>query len=88
MVRSLEDGKAKDYLELAEWLERSFPGRYDRGAQYLRQLSGEVAMPQERLPMLAWLNPSQIQRAAPVRLELPNPLENDTHNLRVQFHRL
>ena len=88
MVRSLEDGKAKDYRELAHWLERNFPGRYDRGAQYLRELSGEVAMVQERLPMLPWLSPNQFQRAAPPRLQLPNPLENDTHNLRFQFHRL
>ena len=88
MVWSLEHAKAKDYIDLADWLEKSFPGQYDRGVHYLRQLSGQCAMTRERLPGLSWLSPNQIQRAAPARLMLPDPLANDTHNLRVQFHRL
>ena len=88
VARQLEDKKGEEYADLANWLEKSFPSRYSRGVHYLRQLSGEVAMPQETLPRLTWLPPSQIQLGAPRRVVLPDPLECDTHNLRVQFHRL
>ena len=84
----LEDAKAEEYSELANWLESSFPNRYSRGVHYLRQLAGELAMPQETLPRLSWLSPRHLQVAAPPRVVLPDPLESDTHNLRVQFHRL
>ena len=88
VARRLEDAKAAEYSELAAWLEKSFPNRYSRGAHYLRQLAGEVAMPQETLHQLTWLSPRHLQVAAPPRVLLPDPLESDTHNLRVQFHRL
>ena len=84
----MEQPKIDEFSDLAAWLERRYPRQYLRGVLYLRQLAGEVVFAQERLPVLQFLNPQHVQARGVPRINLPNPLENDVHTLRVQFHRI
>lgn len=88
LPRGMEQPKIDEFSDLAAWLEKRYPRQYPRGIVYLRQLAGEVVMHQEPLPRLQFLNPQNVQARGVPRINLPDPLENDVHSLRVQFHRV
>ncbi len=83
---SLSDERRQDLQDLAQYLLDFFP-QYGRGAHYLQQLSGQVAVRRKPLTTLQYIlnGPAPpIQRGQPV---LVDPEPHNVRRLCVKFHR-
>lgn len=86
MMISTSEERAEALQELAEYFSEHYP-QYSRGAHYLLQLAGRIAVARKPPTKLQWLltGPAPGAQRGHARLDDPEP--HNVRRLRVQFHR-
>ena len=82
----MKDERVSELIDLAEFFIDNYP-QYGKGAHYLLQLAGRVAVKRTLPTKLTWIlsGPAPgIQRGSPL-LQAPEP--HEVRRLRVKFHR-
>lgn len=83
---SRSDDRRKDLAELADYLLTYFP-QYARGAHYIQQLAGEVAVQRKPVPRLEFILAGPTAPLQRGQAQLNDPEPHNVQRLRVKFHR-
>ena len=82
----VSDERAEVLQELAEYLQENYL-QYGRGAQYLLQLSGKIAMKRSLPNKLEWILKGPAPGSQRGHASLQDPAPHVIRQLRVKFHR-
>ena len=78
--------RAQHLTDLAEYFTEHYP-QYGRGAHYLLQLAGKIAVKRQPPTKLQWLLSGPTPGAQRGHARLNDPEPHNIRRLRVQFHR-
>lgn len=82
----MSDERAAVLQELAEYLSENYI-QYGRGAQYLLQLAGKIAVKRTPPSKLEWILSGPTPGVQRGRAQLQDPAPHVIRQLRVKFHR-